>query len=362
MIPRDAEAPFNKPSTDVIVRSADKVDFHVNQLVLTLASSYFEKQLNNLQPVTNSDKSTSSCAVTDRPILDVPEDALIIDFMLRCCYPITRPPLEKLEDVRAVLDAAQKYDMAVVTRFAEEALGLFEPKCPLDVLAISLRCDLYSAFSGALSNIMDLPSFLSLETKELDSMSGLQYHVLVQAYERHANFPDCQYNIPTLDIFEKLVVLHFKSEADAPFDDKNADVVLRSCDGINFHVHKNILSIASPFFKDTLNIPQPKIIEVAEDAQTLDFLLRCIYPVPVEKPKLKANDIYFVLRAAIRCDIKDAINAALDTLLALIDTDAFQAFVLAHARIGSFCNITRNVARLPPLSPAPEDGFPATWA
>ncbi|TFY81165.1 hypothetical protein EWM64_g2849 [Hericium alpestre] len=204
MIPRDAEAPFNKPSTDLIVRSADKVDFHVNQLVLALSSPYFEKQLDKLQPVIGSDTSTSGHGVTDKPITDVPEDAHIIGHAALL-----------LSHRQAAIGEAGRY------------------------------------------------------------------------------------------------------------------VVLRSCDGINFHVHKSVLSIASPLFRDMLNIPKPGIIEVAEDAQTLNFVLRCIYPIPVAKPKLRANDIYLVLIAAIIYDIKDAINAVVAALLALIDRDAFQAFVLA---------------------------------
>ncbi|KAI0069763.1 hypothetical protein K474DRAFT_1609097 [Panus rudis PR-1116 ss-1] len=45
--------------------------------------------------------------------------------------------------------------------------------------------------------------------------------------------------------------------AEAPFDDVDADVVLRSCDCIDFLVSKVILKVVSPFFTDMFALPQP---------------------------------------------------------------------------------------------------------
>lgn len=44
-------------------------------------------------------------------------------------------------------------------------------------------------------------------------------------------------------------------DAASPFDDRNADVIFRSSDDIDFHVHKSILSFASPFFHDLFTLP-----------------------------------------------------------------------------------------------------------
>ncbi|KAJ7116210.1 hypothetical protein C8R43DRAFT_1078076 [Mycena crocata] len=70
----------------------------------------------------------------------------------------------------------------------------------------------------------------------------------------------------------------------SPFDDANADAVLRSSDGSDFRVYRAVLSLASPFFKDMFSLPQPEsdpnppIIAVGEPAHTLDRLLRVWYP------------------------------------------------------------------------------------
>ncbi|TFY76282.1 hypothetical protein EWM64_g7730 [Hericium alpestre] len=46
--------------------------------------------------------------------------------------------------------------------------------------------------------------------------------------------------------------------AGAPYLDDDADIVMRSSDGVHFHVHKNFLSKCSPIFADLFSLPQPK--------------------------------------------------------------------------------------------------------
>ncbi|KAF7359648.1 hypothetical protein MVEN_00688900 [Mycena venus] len=64
-----------------------------------------------------------------------------------------------------------------------------------------------------------------------------------------------------------------------------ADAILRSCDGADFHVHKTILSLVSPFFETMFRLPQPQHTSVApqtvdmeEDSRTLNSVLRFFYP------------------------------------------------------------------------------------
>ncbi|KAJ6564894.1 hypothetical protein DFH09DRAFT_1363900 [Mycena vulgaris] len=74
-----------------------------------------------------------------------------------------------------------------------------------------------------------------------------------------------------------------------PFNDPDADVILRSSDGIDFRVHRVILSQASPFFKNMFPLPQPNsepelpTISMAESSSVLEEVLRFWYPgaVPV---------------------------------------------------------------------------------
>ena len=75
--------------------------------------------------------------------------------------------------------------------------------------------------------------------------------------------------------------------APAPFDDEQADLILQSSDKVHFRVFKLILSLASPIFADTFNIPLPpsekpdevQVVPLSEDSTALEVALRHIYPV-----------------------------------------------------------------------------------
>ena len=76
--------------------------------------------------------------------------------------------------------------------------------------------------------------------------------------------------------------------AEAPFDDARTDLILQSSDKVNFHVFKNILSLASPIFTDMFNLPSPpsdkphdevQVVSLSEGSTALDVALRHIFPV-----------------------------------------------------------------------------------
>lgn len=77
------------------------------------------------------------------------------------------------------------------------------------------------------------------------------------------------------------------------FNGPDGDIVLRVQGSPNrdFRVHKLILSLASPVFKDMFSIPQPRsagwgttgdidIVDVTDPPQALELVLRLIYPFP----------------------------------------------------------------------------------
>ena len=77
-----------------------------------------------------------------------------------------------------------------------------------------------------------------------------------------------------------------------PFDDADADTILRSVDGLDFRVYRVILSKASPVFKDMFTFPHPgpheddgdhkdglPLVRLPESSMTLSMLLHAIYPV-----------------------------------------------------------------------------------
>ena len=77
----------------------------------------------------------------------------------------------------------------------------------------------------------------------------------------------------------------------APFDRGDSDVTIRSCDRVDFQVHKAMLGIASIAFEDMFTAPGPlphgqehikQVIDLVECSKTLLQLLSAIYPmVPI---------------------------------------------------------------------------------
>ncbi|KAF7290705.1 hypothetical protein MIND_01311100 [Mycena indigotica] len=82
--------------------------------------------------------------------------------------------------------------------------------------------------------------------------------------------------------------------ATCPADDSNppTDVILRSCDLVDYHVHKMILSFCSPFFREMFAFPEPgpgdadanptkdgkPVVLMAESCAALEKVLLVCYP------------------------------------------------------------------------------------
>jgi len=77
----------------------------------------------------------------------------------------------------------------------------------------------------------------------------------------------------------------------APFDRADSDVTIRSCDRVDFQVHKAVLGIASTTFEDMFTVPSPhgqeqvkQVIDLTENSKTLNHLLSVIYPMDPTVP------------------------------------------------------------------------------
>ncbi|KAI0316090.1 hypothetical protein OF83DRAFT_1173226 [Amylostereum chailletii] len=114
-----------------------------------------------------------------------------------------------------------------------------------------------------------------------------------------------------------------QEEYGAPFDDADADVVLRSSDDVNFRVYKVILTKASPFFKELLALRQPEalpspgadkdsdcgetydglpLIPFSETKTTLSLILTLCYPIPPPSPPT-LEGIVLLLAAAQKYEL-----------------------------------------------------------
>jgi len=101
---RIAPPPFDDPHADVIIRASDHVEFHVLKPILTAASAVLADILS--LPVESD---------VDANAVDVTEDSVVWDHILRICHPGTTPPATIAADqLWPLLEAAKKYDMKAV--------------------------------------------------------------------------------------------------------------------------------------------------------------------------------------------------------------------------------------------------------
>jgi len=126
-----------------------------------------------------------------------------------------------------------------------------------------------------------------------------------------------------------------------PFDDANADIILRSSDRVDFLVYRVILSKASPFFKTMFPLPQPAmdtpqdsrpVVGLTENSRALEMLLSAIYPcTTVMAESHSLNDIIAALAMAEKYEMTAASCLLLQdftNLVTLCDTP-FEAYCIA---------------------------------
>lgn len=102
-----------------------------------------------------------------------------------------------------------------------------------------------------------------------------------------------------------------------PFDDKSADLVLRSSDKVHFYVYKAILSYASGFFRDLFSLGQSPvedtkpdsapILDIAEHSVTLEQVLLWCYPVSHSEPKTLST-VRSILAVAVKYDMTGVVS------------------------------------------------------
>ena len=87
--------------------------------------------------------------------------------------------------------------------------------------------------------------------------------------------------------------------------------MLRSSDQVNFRVHKGVLAMSSPFFKDLLSLPQPSdnqfidglpVVQVPENTDLLNTLVSLLYLVHPVMP-LSYKKVFALFAACQKYDM-----------------------------------------------------------
>ncbi|TCD61709.1 hypothetical protein EIP91_008018 [Steccherinum ochraceum] len=188
-LPRDASPPFNKPSANVIIRTADSVDFRVQQAILAEASTVFADMFS--LPATGPGQKRQQREDDDQeyrdgiPVISVTESSKTMDILLRYCYPLVRPPLPTPSDFCNALVAARKY---MVEHMETELKGLYPgyaSQSPLSYYALaSAQSGWVKEMKIAAKAALRVPFLFGYVAPEMRHMNASAY-VWLQLY--HGN-------------------------------------------------------------------------------------------------------------------------------------------------------------------------------
>ncbi|KAI0642184.1 hypothetical protein C8Q79DRAFT_1013484 [Trametes meyenii] len=348
--PCKAAEPFDRDDADFVLRSSDQVDFHVHRVILTMASSVFETMLTLPQPEGNTK--------IERPLVDVSEDSETLDVLLRVCYPTSAPELRDIPLLRKVLEAANKYDIPAVLTLVKKAM--VQPELldsdPLRIFVIACRFGMEPEAQAAAKKTA-LRNFVVGSVQvcpELEDISAGAYYRLLQLQLSKNNHPfkkpallkhpaaDVSANEPFCEPANRKVAPTRTplESVGYPFDAPDADLILRSSDGIEFRVSRTVMTLASPAFlgrtlascdEDAENKGGPVHV-MAEDSVVVDALLRSCYPTGYQAIE-DLDLILDVLLAAKKYEIKRSQQMIQSIFPRMVEKDPLRLY-FAAARCG----------------------------
>lgn len=173
----EASAPSNRADADVILRSSNNVDFKVFKTLLSMGSPFFDDMISLPQsPATTADDVSETKG--GLPLIRVTETAHVLATLLAMCYPmhmeaVEQQPLDTLEKVDMLLDAAVKYNVEKVEKFCvcvSLSLTLARKPTPRFTIACRRGMDIEAMIAGRVSMWGSITK--SQRTVELQSLSA----------------------------------------------------------------------------------------------------------------------------------------------------------------------------------------------
>jgi BTB/POZ domain len=340
-----AEAPFDDTAADIVLRSCDGVDFCVYKIVLALASPFFKDMFS--LPVTTAMEQTDC---KSPPVIDLSEHSQTVDRLLRLCYPISDPVITELTGVDDALEAAIKYQMEEATSILTALLRTFAPAEPLEVYVIACRLQLEPEAKEAarrwrdkcptacarISGRSNLPEWTNTsvgasfvpEMAKISAGSLFRLLHFVRTGVEPPNFLEagsdsCPTNTPNGLTNENTVPKH-------SFHYEDADIILRSSDGVDFRVHKVIISLASTDLVDNISNTQDAlpVVTVPVNGRILAKLLKICYPVG-DSDLDDLNTTHAVLQAAMKYKITKVIQQAKKQLMKQVKEAPLRGYFIA---------------------------------
>ncbi|KAH9917990.1 uncharacterized protein B0H18DRAFT_683622 [Fomitopsis serialis] len=169
-----ASPPFDNPDADMIIRTSDHVDFRVHKFILREVSPIFADMM-SLPPTRDSSG-----------VVDVTEDSVVWDHILRMCYPFARPAAIAPDRFWPLLEAAKKYAMQGVRETAgrEMLASTMLEQAPLRVYALACGYGLHDVAIAAARASLRQPLDEDTLVPELRCVTSAAYFNLLQ-YRRN---------------------------------------------------------------------------------------------------------------------------------------------------------------------------------
>jgi len=179
---------FCSSDADITIRTSDNVDLLLHKWLLGMASGVFKDM------VTLGDRHTASTPVEpNKAVVSIAETQAVFETLLQYIYPIPREPIESLDQLSLLIDAAVKYDLAgAQAALAKELLReSYLHDEPLRVYAIAVRYGFIHERTIALKHtiVSDLIDPKIFKARELDFLHVRDYNRLLFSKRQRAE--DC---------------------------------------------------------------------------------------------------------------------------------------------------------------------------
>lgn len=190
---RNAGPPFHAKNADVILRSADNVDFRAHRVILSIASPIFSAVFSQAV-ATNNDAQIREKLDEKKDglaIVSMAEDERSLEMLLKFCYPVQQPTYSTVEDVVLGLRLADKFQLEYV-QSPKHQLQLLAQREPERAYAIACTFQLRDiAMLAARASLLTRNEDLSLHPEfgaisSFDFIRLRKYHAAVLSAMRYA--------------------------------------------------------------------------------------------------------------------------------------------------------------------------------
>ncbi|KAK7677878.1 hypothetical protein QCA50_019190 [Cerrena zonata] len=362
--PSIAHSPFDDTTANTVLRSCDNVDFYVYKEVLKLASPFFDTLFSLPQPapapVSDQDSTTEDeFSPEGLPIIPVPEESGVLDYILRICYPHPNPEqLSSLFLAERTLIAALKYEIEAVIEIARDDFIREGSKSPVQMYMFSCRQNLENEAQIAanlLRNSYNLAGWGKPSPTNADFVRiGIQIYsddfgqlpaIYLYRLLRHICFDDggpfcvCDTSVDTNAQNDDESHWDLSTELQAILTDYPADIFLQSSDGIIIPTHKIFLRVASAssILSQSKEADCPRrngipMVKLQHPTDVLTKLVRaCYVPLDHTARRLHVDDDLRLFHAAQFYNMRGIAFAAKSRWLSNVAADSLTVYMVASS-------------------------------